>query len=359
MIRKHPVSSRIVYAVPNTKTRVEIGTIGVAPRPEQLITPDVPQAIVINLSKVCNLWCHHCFYPDYARKREKRQAKGENTGPAFLTLNAFKLVADEMGKWNKTTKSVLRVVADGEPLLNPKALDMLAYAKKVGVPVALTTNGIGLYEKNARQILEIGTEMVDISIDAATPETYAKVRRSRGGINMFPMVDKNVRELIRLKKEEYPNSSTKITVNMIDQPLAHADMPLFIRKWKEIGADVVLVRPFSSTSTLTPREGVATIQSRVKRFACRYPFTRLNVGFDEGGHTTVYYCSHDWEKKTVVGLLGTHGSLKDLWNGRRMKEIRRRHRENDFPKSSFCANCPDWYLGWGKFHQGLVEKAAA
>jgi hypothetical protein len=199
--------------------------------------------------------------------------------------------------------------------------------------------------------------MVDISIDAATPETYAKVRKTRSGVNLYNLVEKNVREFIRIKKEEFPFSKTKITVNMIDQPLSHGDIELFIQKWKGHGADVVLVRPFSSTSTLTPRAGVSTIQSGVKRFACRYPFTRLNIGFDEGGHTTVYYCSHDWEDKTVVGILGKDGNLKDIWNGKQMKEIRRRHIELDFPKHSFCAACPDWYLGWGKFHQSLVEKS--
>src|SRR3989344_4478577 len=170
------------------KTKVEIGTIGRPPDPSQLEVPEVPQAVVVNLSKICNLWCFHCYYPDYASKREKLVKKGHKPGPMFLTMEAFTAVADEMGDWNKYTKSVMRVVADGEPLLNPKPLDMLAHAKRAGVPVALTCNGIGLYETNAQKILEIGTEVIDVSIDAATPQTYTKVRRTRSGINLYPTV---------------------------------------------------------------------------------------------------------------------------------------------------------------------------
>lgn len=338
----------------NHKTRIEVGTIGIPPKPHQLKPPPVPESIVINFSKVCNLWCYHCFYPRLTLKREKILKHRQKTDPRFLSFSIFKQVADEMSSWPKT--SVMRSVADGEPLLNPKAIKMIAYAKKRGVRVALTTNGLVIHQKMALDLLKTNVDVIDVSIDAATEETYSKVRRSRSGVSFYSTVEKNIRNLIRLKKEKFPSGETKIMVNMIDQPLAHKEIQLFINKWKRFGADVVLIRPFHSTSNLTLKEGIATNVYTVRRFPCRYPFTRLNVSFDKKGKPIVYYCSHDWEEKTVVGILGKDGSLKDIWQGKKMQEIRRRHLENDFPKNSFCGPCPDWYLGWGKLHQHLVNK---
>ena len=40
----------------------------------------------------------------------------------------------------------------------------------------LTTNGTTMVEKRIERIIASGVQVVDVSIDALTPETYAKVR---------------------------------------------------------------------------------------------------------------------------------------------------------------------------------------
>ena len=154
---------------------------------------------------------------------------------------------------------------------------------------------------------------------------------------------------------------TIAAAGLID-PFLDVDVPLFIDQWTKRGVDAVLIRPFHSTSAQTIQPGVITLKPRSNapaRFACKFPFTRMNVGFDHDGAPIVYYCSHDWTDKTIVGVLGRDGSLLDIWHGAAMEEIRRRHRENDYPAGSFCATCPDWYLGWGRSHSGLVEELKA
>ena len=334
--------------------RVEIGVIGTPPTPEQLAPRELPETVLINLTRLCNLWCTHCYYPEVTRERERRQAAGEPRPPMFLPVEVFRAVADEMAAWDPP--AVLRVLADGEPLIHPQAVEMIAYAKARGVPAALTTNGTPLTPRIAGRLLDSGIDAIDISIDAATAETFAKVRGSRTGANFYSLVERNVRGLIAARNALSPRPPTRIIVNMIDQPLAHGEAQEFIAKWKGYGADVVLVRPFHSTSGQTLQVGVATARPPVGRFPCKYPFTRLNVGFDEHAHPVVYYCSHDWTEKSVVGILGKDGTLRDIWRGPQMAEIRRRHLANDYPPDSFCGPCPDWYLGWGKSHQGLVAR---
>lgn len=328
-----------------THTRIEVGTVGRSPEAFELEVAGLPQTVVMNLTKICNLWCKHCYYPTLASKGPVKEK--------YLSFESLKLVIDEMCTWKN--QAVLRVAADGEPLLNPRCLDMLAYSKEKGVTTALTTNGTLLKKHTIERLLEIGINVIDISVDAATPEGYQQVRPTRGGTNHYPEVEKNVRDLIAARNLLGEKSPTKVMVNLIDQPAIHHEVELFKKQWADWGADAVLIRPFHSTSSLTQKEGVVANTQGVKRFPCKYPFTRLNVGFDPAGHTVVYYCSHDWEEKTVVGHLGEE-TLEEIWTGPALREIRRRHLENDFPVDSFCGTCPDWYLGWGKSHSELVNK---
>ena len=57
-------------------TRIEVGVVGVPPRPEQLRPPPLPETVVMNFGKLCNLWCAHCFFPGVTLAREAREADG-------------------------------------------------------------------------------------------------------------------------------------------------------------------------------------------------------------------------------------------------------------------------------------------
>src|SRR5574337_547326 len=108
-------------------TRIEVGIVGVPPPRGQLTPPALPETVLINLTKLCNLWCQHCYYPAVTEERERRQADGAPRPPLFRPVEIFQAVADEMAAWNPP--AVLRVLADGEPLLHPRAVEMIAYAK--------------------------------------------------------------------------------------------------------------------------------------------------------------------------------------------------------------------------------------
>jgi MoaA/NifB/PqqE/SkfB family radical SAM enzyme len=64
----------------------------------------------------------------------------------------------------------------GEPLFHPKTIEWVAKAKALGVKVELITNGTTLTEKKSRQLIEAGLDVLWVSLDGASPETYADVR---------------------------------------------------------------------------------------------------------------------------------------------------------------------------------------
>ena len=64
----------------------------------------------------------------------------------------------------------------GEPLSHPHIVEMVAQAKALGSSVELITNGTLLTKDLSEQLIEAGLDFLWVSLDGATPESYADVR---------------------------------------------------------------------------------------------------------------------------------------------------------------------------------------
>lgn len=64
----------------------------------------------------------------------------------------------------------------GEPLFHPRTLEWVKQVKTLGVKVELITNATMLNEKIARRVIDSGLDVLWVSLDGATPETYADIR---------------------------------------------------------------------------------------------------------------------------------------------------------------------------------------
>ena len=67
----------------------------------------------------------------------------------------------------------------GEPLSHPHIVDMVAAARGAGAKVELITNGTLLTERMSRDLIHAGLDMLWLSLDGATPESYGDVRLGR------------------------------------------------------------------------------------------------------------------------------------------------------------------------------------
>lgn len=64
----------------------------------------------------------------------------------------------------------------GEPLSHPDIVEMVGQAKALGSSVELITNGTLLTKDLSEQLIEAGLDCLWVSLDGATPESYADVR---------------------------------------------------------------------------------------------------------------------------------------------------------------------------------------
>ena len=129
----------------------------------------------------------------------------------------------------------------GEPLFHPRTVDWIAQIKALGAKVEMITNGTILNEKKARQIIDAGLDVLWVSIDGATPESYADVRLGAE----LPSVIENVSRFRKMRKgSHYPRP--EIGVAFVAMKRNIADLPKVIRLGRSFGAK------YFSVSNLQP-----------------------------------------------------------------------------------------------------------
>ncbi len=83
----------------------------------------------------------------------------------------------------------------GEPLSHPRVLEYVQRAHDSGCRTELITNGILLSKDTLDGLCEAGLDFLWVSIDGASPESYADVRQG----DALPLVLDNLKELRRLR----------------------------------------------------------------------------------------------------------------------------------------------------------------
>ena len=67
---------------------------------------------------------------------------------------------------------------EGEPLLHKKINDIVRSTYEAGIDVSFTTNGTHMDEAFIESSLPL-TQWIKLSINAGTPETYAKIHQTK------------------------------------------------------------------------------------------------------------------------------------------------------------------------------------
>jgi perosamine synthetase len=290
------------------------------------LTEGFPSQILMDVSEICNLSCVHCPHPEFkASEHYDRRV----LDPALNDKLVEEVRAHGVGQ-----TQYIRYASNGEPFTHPHLLKMLdTAARRSGVPVALTTNGTLLTAARAEAIVASGVALVDISIDAIAPDTYAAIRV--GG--KLHNVERNVQTLIDIARRH--GSRTKVVVSFVEQPSNRHEAARFETVWRERGADRVVIRRLHSCSgakeTLAAERRVMV--GSEERRPCLYPWER--IGLNAAGQ--LFFCPSDWVHGSVIGDFRGM-TVRDAWHGEFYQSLRRAHLENDYTGHAFCGQCPDW-----------------
>lgn len=238
----------------------------------------------------------------------------------------------------------------GEPLLHRGLLDLVRYAKEVGVrQVGLSTNAVSLEGAWIDGLLDSGLDRLECSMDADDREAYRAMR----GRDHFDRVSRNVRAFLARKRErglERPVTS----IQFMRTAEAEARLEELVEGWRpHLGREdfvmTIAPAPFGGFVDADPPGGEdATGVSR--RPPCTWLFSSLVV-LQDG---TVTMCGADWDARAPLGHL-RDSTLEEIWAGAELERRRRLHREGRFDELSPCGDCQDWRWADG---QGYVNALA-
>jgi pyruvate-formate lyase-activating enzyme len=285
-----------------------------------------PSQVIIDTTELCNLACVHCPHPVF---KHSEHYTGASLDPQ---LNAK--AVDEVKAHGQGATQYIRYTGEGETLIHKHFFSMLGYATKhSGVAVTVTTNGVLLNEARSEELLGTGVDIVDISIDAFLPETYAKIR-VKGNLDMTRT---NVLRLLQMTKKA--NANTKIIVSYIEQPLNRDETNDFERFWRENGADYVVVRRLHSAAGAISdiAQEMRAENAAEPRRPCIYPWERIVLN----PRGNLAFCPADWTHgSTMIDYRKT--TIRESWQGEFYRNLRKAHLDDDYKNHPFCGQCPDW-----------------
>lgn len=302
-----------------------------------------PSQIMVDLTEVCNLACIHCTHPEFK--------KSTVYGKRMLDPNLNKKMIGEVSTIGKGITKYIRYTSNGEPLVHPKSYDMIQDAVENSLTkVTLTTNGTLLNEKRMAKLLKTGLHMIDISTDAASNETYKKIRVG-GDLNV---TQSNILKLLRLRKEV--NAKTKIIVSFVEQKENTHEVDDFKKFWDNQDVDEVLIRKLHSNSG-SNFDGEIDESDNVekKRRPCLYPWERVILN----ARGQLAFCPTDWYAKSEICHYEDH-TIENIWRNSFYQDLRNQHLKCEF-SNKFCKQCPDWKnTSWPfdkkKSYADLVER---
>lgn len=134
----------------------------------------------------------------------------------------------------------------GEPLFHPGILDMVTQTKALGATVEMITNGTLLTRDLSSALIRAGLDRLWVSIDGATPESYADIRLGAA----LSQVLENLADFRNAVYAEggiggccgfAPSSRTQLGIVFVAMRRNIADLPAVIDIGRRFGAERFLV----------------------------------------------------------------------------------------------------------------------
>lgn len=285
--------------------------------------PEFPLYLMLEQTYACNLECPSCIH---SLPQDKKRF---NTDVGVMPRSLFDKIILE-GEKNNCPSIAFQV--NDEPLLVKDLPERVAFAKEHNfMDLILTTNGTLLTPQKIKDLIEAGITRILISLDAATEETYKKVRV--GGD--FSQVIENIKFMAEYKREN--KLIVPVTrVSFVTSSLNIHEKELFLEKFSGLFDYIEfqgLWEYYDASESLRP-EGA----EKNTDFLCAQTWRKFIVR----PNGDVLPCCSFYGYEIVLGNL-TNTSIKEIFNGGRTNELRQEGKEGNY-KNPTCISCSKSYF---------------
>jgi MoaA/NifB/PqqE/SkfB family radical SAM enzyme len=319
------------------------------PKNEYDSVAEYPLNVLVEVLNKCNLECIMCL-------------SSHRKGPT-------KVIDDEMidklfKEFKENNLPALMFGAGEEPLMYKDIDKMWEKANSIGImDNFLFTNGTFLNEEMRQKIIENKVSRVFISIDAATEQTYRKIRQTNRGIdediqgnkklqiinedeNRLEKIEDNIKKLVELRDSK-KLSLPLIRVSFAVQHANKHEIELFKTKWENV-VDFIEFQEtqnigYDKLAKLSEEERWRRREPLYKKDYkkdCNAPFHSATVWADG---SVIPCCTFQGKNLTLGNINGIPElgipatSLKELWNGEKINELREQFRTGKL--NIVCQSC--------------------
>jgi|TARA_B110000467_G_scaffold161573_1_gene182936 MoaA/NifB/PqqE/SkfB family radical SAM enzyme len=311
--------------------------------------PDYPLNVLVEVVNKCNLECIMCLSSH--RKGDTKVISNETISKLLTEFKENNLPALMFG-------------AGDEPLMFSDIDQMWKEANLSGImDIFIFTNGTLLNEDMCKKILEHEVSRVYISLDAATEETYQKIRLTNKKINeevtgnqklkiineeqnSLQSIENNIKKLIEMRDArnlQLPQIRVSYTVQYKNKH----EINMFKEKWENV-VDFIEFQEtqniqFDKLATLSETERWKRRQPMYKKNYkkdCKAPFHSATVWADG---SVIPCCTFQGKNLTLGNINGIPElgipaqSVKELWNGEKINELREQFRTGEL--NIVCQSC--------------------
>jgi len=289
---------------------------------------DTPFGIHICPTTFCNFKCVYCKHSSVESKEDLDQC--------FMDIEFFKMIIKQIKKFPHKLK-LLNFAWLGEPLLHPQIAEMVEYAKKADIAerVEIVSNGTMLSSDLSDALVKAGLDRIRISLQGLTEEDYYNISKYKINFNEF------VSNLTYFYNKSRESGNTKVYIKIMDAMLKEkTDEDKFQKIFSGICDSL-------NIETLVPLVEENNISDLKKDFdkgywknsvkdvtVCPQPFYLMVVTpkgialpcCEIGAHVN-------------VGKISEHNTIVDIWNGTKLKEIRKMMLDGGRFHHPDCSKC--------------------
>lgn len=263
-----------------------------------------PFIIHIDPCDTCNFRCRFCPTGD---RELMKKTKGRFHGP--MDFDLYRERIDSLADFDDPIR-VIRLYKEGEPLLNPRFADMVAYAKASPhvKRVDTTTNAALLTPERSRAILDAGLDRLNVSVEGMDAGQYRDFSRAELDFDRFA-------ENIALFYELRGNCELNVKIN--GDNLSAEQEARFYEVFGDICDGISVERtidywPKWNGMNADHDETVSLLGGKSREVrVCPYVFYEMCVNSDG----TFSLCRFDWNHAMLLdGHVGAPPTLRKIWD---------------------------------------------
>lgn len=284
---------------------------------ENELVIDLPPFYIIEPTNYCNYKCIMC---------PNRLYKSENLG--FMSFKIFKKIIDEISK----SAIFIQLYWMGEPLLSKNIFHMIQYIKKnSSAKTILSTNGSLLTPQVTELLCKSELDKIIISLDAIESQNvYSKIRcggnlkQVISNTEFFLQYNRSVDVILQMlcfKANRDEKEKLLERFNQYNYETRFSWLDTWAGSFPEIAEMADEISPLFS----------------VERKACADLWYKATIHWDG----SLAPCCHDWNWQINLGNI-SEKPLIELWNSKKMQELRLLHARKCFNQIPLCQKCTEW-----------------